>query len=171
MNEHAHPTVKTFVAVWAALLVLTGADRLCLDPGAWPLQRDCRAGHCDRQSAAGAAVLHGTALLHRPDQSRGGCGHFLPGAAGRAQPLRLPDPRLELLHQSFPLRTERFCLRGEADGSPRFHCGTRKGSCAGTRPERLEMLQPRENKLWLVPADAAAEYNGADETSYLCCGR
>ncbi len=24
MNEHAHPTVKTFVFVWAALLVLTG---------------------------------------------------------------------------------------------------------------------------------------------------
>jgi cytochrome c oxidase subunit 4 len=24
MTEHAHPTVKTFVAVWAALLVLTG---------------------------------------------------------------------------------------------------------------------------------------------------
>ena len=24
MNEHAHPTVKTFVAVWATLLVLTG---------------------------------------------------------------------------------------------------------------------------------------------------
>ena len=23
MNEHAHPTVKTFVAVWATLLVLT----------------------------------------------------------------------------------------------------------------------------------------------------
>jgi cytochrome c oxidase subunit 4 len=24
MTEHAHPTVKTFVAVWASLLVLTG---------------------------------------------------------------------------------------------------------------------------------------------------
>lgn len=24
MSEHAHPTVKTFVTVWAALLVLTG---------------------------------------------------------------------------------------------------------------------------------------------------
>ena len=23
MNEHAHPTVKTFVSVWAALMVLT----------------------------------------------------------------------------------------------------------------------------------------------------
>ncbi len=82
MSEHAHPTVKTFVVVWAALLVLTALTVFAATLELGPFNAIVALTHCDREGAAGAAVLHGTALLDGADQGCGGCGHLLPDAAG-----------------------------------------------------------------------------------------
>ena len=77
MTEHAHPTVKTFVAVWAALLVLTALTVFAATLELGPFNAIVALTIATDQGAAGAAVLHGTALLDGADQGCRGCGRLL----------------------------------------------------------------------------------------------
>ena len=123
MNEHAHPTVKTFVVVWAALLVLTAltvfAATLELGPFNAIVALTIATVKALLVLLFFMELRYSTALTKVAVVAA-----FLPDAAGRAHPGRLPDPRLELVHQSFPLSSAGCgfadAAAGESSGSPRF---------------------------------------------------